>query len=372
MPSLLGGQPEHAPMVEVQPVGTPERRAAALARVSALAGRVDDDIENLRQGVRSGHVATRENVERIAAELDPAARDPARELAPRPARAPRRRPGVPGAARRRNRARPRPGGGSLPGLPQDRVPRAGAAEAEPPRAPGRRGLLPGRSSPPRDAGARARCTARDRARAGAQAVQAEIEVNGGRAFGTSNVQVLLQRLHEDPAFRSRDARELVATSRAAVNRAAAAAPRWFGKTLRAPVDVRELPEMLRGSGPVGRRGSDVSSGKLVGLYLLTAPGETGQERVVVEAAAFHATIPGHHLQLATALEGGGAPDAGRYLPNGGFAEGWALYAERLAGEMGLYSDDLSRLGALAREALCAAGLVADSGLTRSRGRASVR
>lgn len=361
VPSLLGGQPEHAPLVEVQPVGTPERRAAALARVSALARRVDYDIENLRQGVRSGHVATRENVERIAAELD-------RLLATPPASWPHVRPAlrdddpafrvqlaaaierdlVPAADRYRvflrteylERARRKPSLLALPG---------GEACY---RAEVRRHV----TLEPEPAALHATGLAR------VQAVQAEMRVIAERAFGTSNVQVLLQRLREDPAFRSRDARELVATSRAAVDRAAAAAPRWFGKTTRAPVDVRELPEMLRGSGPVGRRGSDVSSGKLVGLYFLTAPGETGQERAVVEAAAFHATIPGHHLQLAMALEGGGAPDAGRYLPNDGFAEGWALYAERLAGEMGLYSDDLSRLGALAREALCAAGLVADSGL----------
>ena len=78
--------------------------------------------------------------------------------------------------------------------------------------------------------------------------------------------------------------------------------------------------------------------------------------------AFHEGIPGHHLQLSLAQERSDAPAVMRYFPLSGFAEGWALYAERVADEMGLYSSDLDRLGDLNEQALRAARLVVDSGL----------
>ena len=77
--------------------------------------------------------------------------------------------------------------------------------------------------------------------------------------------------------------------------------------------------------------------------------------------AYHEGIPGHHFQIALALERGGSA-LGKYVTNSGFVEGWALYAERLAVEMGLFSDDVSRLGQLSSEAFRAARLVVDSGL----------
>jgi uncharacterized protein (DUF885 family) len=127
------------------------------------------------------------------------------------------------------------------------------------------------------------------------------------------------------------------------------------------VDVREYPEFLRGSEPAERYSPDFSSGTLAGIYFIEAFDPAKKERAHVEATAFHETIPGHHLQIAAALEGGG-PASGKYVINSGFAEGWALYAERLAAEMGLYSDEVYRLGALASETFRAARLVVDSGL----------
>ncbi len=81
-----------------------------------------------------------------------------------------------------------------------------------------------------------------------------------------------------------------------------------------------------------------------------------------ESTAFHETIPGHHLQIAIALERKDIHPIGRYLGNSGYTEGWALYAERLADEMKLYSSDLDRLGLLSGQALRASRLVVDSGI----------
>lgn len=81
----------------------------------------------------------------------------------------------------------------------------------------------------------------------------------------------------------------------------------------------------------------------------------------LEPAIFHECVPGHHLQLASALERDLHPILGE-LEVTSFGEGWGLYAERLADEMGLYSGPLQRLGMLTLDSLRAARLTVDTGL----------
>jgi uncharacterized protein (DUF885 family) len=84
-------------------------------------------------------------------------------------------------------------------------------------------------------------------------------------------------------------------------------------------------------------------------------------RFNLQPTIFHESIPGHHLQLALAQQIDVHPVLGE-LEVASFGEGWGLYAERLADEMGLYSDRLGRLGMLALDSLRAARLVVDTGL----------
>jgi uncharacterized protein (DUF885 family) len=82
-----------------------------------------------------------------------------------------------------------------------------------------------------------------------------------------------------------------------------------------------------------------------------------------QAVLYHETYPGHHLQGAIALElGDRVHPLARYLWNSGYGEGWALYAERLADELELYSGPLDRLGMLSSQAARAARLVVDTGI----------
>jgi len=81
-----------------------------------------------------------------------------------------------------------------------------------------------------------------------------------------------------------------------------------------------------------------------------------------ENIAIHEAIPGHHLQIAIAQERADLHRLSRYAYNSGFGEGWALYAERLGDEMGLYSSDLGRMGLLSSEAFRAARMIIDAGI----------
>jgi uncharacterized protein (DUF885 family) len=87
-----------------------------------------------------------------------------------------------------------------------------------------------------------------------------------------------------------------------------------------------------------------------------------RDRYSAEAVAYHEAVPGHHVQVALAQELPELPLLRRQAPINAFAEGWGLYAERLADEMGLYSDDVARLGMLAGDSLRAARLVVDTGI----------
>lgn len=83
----------------------------------------------------------------------------------------------------------------------------------------------------------------------------------------------------------------------------------------------------------------------------------------LEAMAFHEGIPGHHLQLAIAAElPDSVPAIRRFSENAAYAEGWGLYTERLADEMGLYSTEVDRLGMLAADSMRACRLVVDTGI----------
>ncbi|MDX1623231.1 MAG: DUF885 domain-containing protein, partial [Gemmatimonadota bacterium] len=98
------------------------------------------------------------------------------------------------------------------------------------------------------------------------------------------------------------------------------------------------------------------------VYLINTYRAGEQSRAGLESTAFHETYPGHHLQIAIAKEHGTGHPISRYFRFSGFSEGWALYSERLARQMGLFSADIDRMGLLSNEALRAARLVVDSGM----------
>src|SRR5207302_15389 len=81
--------------------------------------------------------------------------------------------------------------------------------------------------------------------------------------------------------------------------------------------------------------SGTPDGKRPARWRINASVEPPQPKAPLEGTSFHETIPGHHLQIAIAQEREKAHPITRYLFSSGFGEGWALYAERLAGEMGL-------------------------------------
>ncbi len=123
-----------------------------------------------------------------------------------------------------------------------------------------------------------------------------------------------------------------------------------------------MPDYLAESAAPAYYMQPAPDGSRPGIYFVNSHGGDGMLRSEGEATAFHETIPGHHLQLAIAGELDDVPDFLRHSVQTAYAEGWGLYAERLAEEMGLYSGDVDRLGMLTLDAFRAARLVVDTGL----------
>jgi hypothetical protein len=169
-----------------------------------------------------------------------------------------------------------------------------------------------------------------------ESITKEMQAIGERSFGTKDVPGLLQQVRTGRQYLFKSRQELIDYSRAALDRAKAAVPQWFGLVPKADVTLEPYPAFREKNAP-NEYNPPAEDGSHPGLFYVSAYQAEKKSRVSIEATAFHETIPGHHMQIALALEQKDIHPIGRYLINSGYVEGWALYAERLADEMKLYS-----------------------------------
>jgi len=358
---LFGWQGRFAYLAQIQPVGAPEARSQALARWRQLPAYLERELAALREGVRQGYVVPAGNVRVVLTQLDailalgpdssPFA-DPGRRDSTTAFRAAwhelMEREIMPAVRAYRDYL-------ATEYLPHART--TTALSALPHGAECYRALVRAYTTLDRDPTAVHQLGLREMER-----VERDMRTIAERSFGTSDVRALLVRLRTDSqyTFRSRD--EMRAVAEAALARAKAAAPRMFTRTPKADVIVDPCQAFEEESGCPGSYVPPAIDGSHPGRYRINLHAPRRTPRAGAEATAFHEMVPGHHFQIALSLEREGVPPLERFYSNSGFAEGWALYAEQLAHEMGLYSSDLDELGRLSEDALRAARLVVDPGL----------
>ncbi|HEY5698319.1 MAG TPA: DUF885 domain-containing protein, partial [Acidimicrobiales bacterium] len=186
---------------------------------------------------------------------------------------------------------------------------------------------------------------------------------GGRAFGLPDTEAVFDRLRSDPALRYATGDEIMADAADALGRAKAAMGDWFGRLPESDCAIVPVPEYLAADAPAAYYFPPAGDGSRPGTYYVNTHNPGDKSRTEAESIGYHEAIPGHHLQLAIAAELTDLPAFQRFgFGNTAYVEGWALYTERLADEMGLYSGDLDRLGMLSADAWRAGRLVVDTGL----------
>ncbi|MDX6236237.1 MAG: hypothetical protein QOG10_1052 [Kribbellaceae bacterium] len=196
------------------------------------------------------------------------------------------------------------------------------------------------------------------------ALGAEWAEVGGRALGTTDVAEIRRRLREDPTLRFTDRAGIVAMVAGALRRAEEVRDDWFPAYDLPPCVIEEINPIEAGNAPLAYYRPPAGDGSRPGAHCVLTANPQDRFSYEYEALAFHESVPGHHLQIASAQALTGLPAYRRFLDAEvcGYIEGWGLYSERLADEMGLYTSDVQRLGMLSFDALRACRLVVDTGM----------
>lgn len=346
-----------ASLADAQPVGSAELRAQALARWNKLPRFLDNEIARMREGVRLGYTTPRHNVELALQQLDQILKTPVAES---PFYGPARRDSTAGfrsaweslltdkitpAVRR-----------YVDYLRTEYLPKARVAIAISQHPNGaacyQAGFraLTSLNRPPQETYSKGEARVAQH--------EAEMADIGRDELGTADVAALRQRVDTDTANRFHSREELLAFTEAAVARAKAALPRWFGRLPKAEAVVRPQPDFIEANAP-DQYNAPAQDGSRPGEFRINLYQPEKKLRSKAEVTAFHEIYPGHHLQIALVQEQPAVHPISQLVGTSAFVEGWGRYAESLAEEMGLYTSPFARVG---RRSWPGHGMVVDPGV----------
>jgi uncharacterized protein (DUF885 family) len=177
-------------------------------------------------------------------------------------------------------------------------------------------------------------------------------------------------MYDDPRYRYANTDEgkgkLLADLNLKVQAVQARLPKYFGVLPKASVEIRRIPPYTEAGAPGGYYQPASLDGSRPGAYYINLRDTAEVPSWTLPTLTYHEAIPGHHLQGSIAQEAP-LPLIRKLSGFSAYIEGWALYAEQLAGEMGMYDDDpLGRIGYLHDALFRAVRLVVDSGIHAQR------
>lgn len=191
----------------------------------------------------------------------------------------------------------------------------------------------------------------------------------GMAQGSVGERLVALNKRPDQLFPNTDpGREaLLATLNGQVRAMQARLLEVFSVIPKAPVEVRRVPPSIQAGAPGGYYQNATLDGSRPGIYFINLRDTFDRPKFGLATLSYHEAVPGHHLQVMTALESASIPLIRRRGGFSGYSEGWALYSEQLADEMGMYEGDpLGQVGYLQSLLFRATRLVVDSGLHAKR------
>lgn len=178
----------------------------------------------------------------------------------------------------------------------------------------------------------------------------------------NDLRAYVDRLRKEPQAGYASAEEIVSAARRLLDRATGTLPKAFRRLPRVSCEVKPIEPYRRKDAPAAYYYRPDEKFTRKGIFYVNTYAPGTRARFTMPALTFHEAVPGHHLQIALAMELEDLPKFRRQAGFTAFVEGWALYAERLADELGLYEDDVERFGMLTLQAWRAARLVVDTGL----------
>lgn len=192
-------------------------------------------------------------------------------------------------------------------------------------------------------------------------VRSEVIAIGKKRYGLEDVKEIFAKANEEGSHVFKTEQDMLDYDFAALARVNEKIPNYFKQVPKSEATIKPYPLHRAKNGAPGEYQAPGEDGS-PGIFFINTYQPENKSRMDLEATLFHELVPGHHFEVALLYENKAIPSLNKYLWNSGFGEGWGLYAERLADEMGLYQDDVSKLGMLSNEALRASRLVVDSGL----------
>jgi uncharacterized protein (DUF885 family) len=175
------------------------------------------------------------------------------------------------------------------------------------------------------------------------------------------IESFVRRINVDAEFTFRSEDEVLQYSVDSLDAAKAKMADVFSLLPGADVVIKPYPAFAASG--VGEYHSSSEDGSRPGIFYIAVRDPENRSRATQQSTLYHETYPGHHLQGAITLElGDKVHTLVRYLWNSGYGEGWALYSERVAQELDLYNGPLDLMGLLSDQGARAARLVIDTGI----------
>ena len=186
---------------------------------------------------------------------------------------------------------------------------------------------------------------------------------GKNVFSDANSpEEVIYKMQTEPAMRYESKEQMLKIAEDTIERSYKPLNKWFTVFPKSPCKVLPAPPESEQHAPPAYYVAPLPDGSRDGTYFLNTYKPETKSIFEAESVAFHEAIPGHHLDRTIAVELQDVPDFQRYVASTAFVEGWGLYAEQLANEMGLYSNDVQQLGRLGNDAWRGCRLVLDTGM----------